>query len=181
MTPRVCPSCGAPDYGTPFCVSCQKPFLRPGPESSSGERTSGGIGGELRPAGFLRRFFALFIDWLVFSLIADVILFAYQAGLGQRQGVANMDVIFGVVTVTALLYFTILTGDSGQTLGKKLLGIKVVRIDGEKVGYDRAFVRSLGYMLSVFFGTFLGFLWALWDRKKQAWHDKIAGTRVVRV
>ena len=42
-------------------------------------------------------------------------------------------------------------------------------------------MRTLGYAVSVFFVTFLGFLWALWDKKNQAWHDKIAGTVVIRV
>jgi uncharacterized RDD family membrane protein YckC len=181
MTIRTCPSCGAPDYGTPYCVSCQKPFSRPGTAAPSTSGGSADLSLEIRPAGFIRRFMALLVDWLIFSITGNVILLAYRLGIGKENSVINMDTVMFVMAVTALLYFTLLTGDGGQTPGKKLLGIRVVRVDGTSVPYDKAFTRSLGYMLSVFFGTFLGFLWALWDRKKQAWHDKIAGTIVIRV
>jgi len=124
---------------------------------------------------------AIIVDWLIFSLVADTVLFSYQAGLGRGQEIVNMDTIMGVMTVTGVVYFTLLTGDGGQTLGKRLLGIRVVGSGGAKVSYGRAFARSLGYLLSIFFGTFLGFLWALWDPRKQAWHDKVAGTRVIRI
>jgi uncharacterized RDD family membrane protein YckC len=87
----------------------------------------------------------------------------------------------GISIVLIILYFTLLTGDAGQTLAKSLLGIRVVRTDGTNVSYGRAFARSLGYFLSIFFGTFLGFIWVLWDRKNQTWHDKIAGTVVIRI
>jgi uncharacterized RDD family membrane protein YckC len=181
MVTRTCPSCGAPDYGTPFCVSCQRPFLREPTAVSPGDPGPAVASRDIRPAGFLRRFWALCVDWLVCSIVGDVILFAYQLGLGKDKGIINLDGVVVVMTVIWILYFTLLTGDGGQTLGKKLLGIRVVRTDGSSVTYIKAFVRSLGYFLSIFFGTFLGFLWALWDRRKQAWHDKIAGTLVIKV
>jgi len=92
-----------------------------------------------------------------------------------------MDLAVGLSTVLFLLYFTLFTGEGGQTLGKMVLGIRVQRVNGSPVGYGRALVRTLGYIVSFFFSTFLGFLWVLWDKKKQAWHDKIAGTEVVKV
>jgi uncharacterized RDD family membrane protein YckC len=177
---RTCPTCGAPDYGTPFCVSCQKPFPRQ--QEKTAPYGGPGISSEHvdKPAGFFRRFFALFIDWLLLSLIGDIVLMTYQLGLGKKEPVMSIDAVVVFSTVLFILYFTLLVGDGGKTFGKKILRIQVVRTNGAGVSYGRAFARSLGYILSLFFGTFLGFLWALWDRKNQTWHDKIADTIVVR-
>lgn len=64
--------------------------------------------------------------------------------------------------------------------GKKALGIKVVRENGGKVNFHDAVIREiLGKFLSgIIFG--LGFIWILFDAKKQGWHDKIAKTVVIR-
>ena len=61
-----------------------------------------------------------------------------------------------------------------------MLGLKVVRLDGQPVTFVVALVRALACLLSMFV-FFLGFLWIAWDREKQGWHDKIAGTVVVRL
>lgn len=82
--------------------------------------------------------------------------------------------------ILALGYYIYFTG-KGQTLGKKALKIRVCKVeDGQVPGYVKAFLRELvGKMVSsLVFG--LGYLWPLWDSRKQAWHDKIAGTVVVK-
>jgi uncharacterized RDD family membrane protein YckC len=132
-------------------------------------------------AGFFRRFAAFAIDWLTLSIIADIVRFAYRFGSGTDPWMIHLDIAMGLSLVLFLLYFTLLTGEGGQTLGKMLLGVRVQGMDGSPVGYGRSFIRTLGYIVSIFFGSFLGFLWALWDRNNQTWHDKIAGTRVVKV
>ena len=182
MATRTCPSCGATNYGTIFCTSCKKPLR------GSLSTPSGMIGVQFtrkeQPAvraGFFRRLAAFALDWLTLSIIADIVRFAYRIGSGTDPGMAHLDIALFLSAVFFILYFTLLTGEGGQTLGKMLLGIRVQRTDGSPVGYGRAFMRTLGYGVSVFFMTFLGFLWALWDKKNQAWHDKIAGTVVVKV
>jgi uncharacterized RDD family membrane protein YckC len=55
-----------------------------------------------------------------------------------------------------------------------------VRTDGRPINFSVALVRSLLSIFSMMV-IFLGFLWAAWDREKQTWHDKIAGTVVVKV
>lgn len=68
----------------------------------------------------------------------------------------------------------------GATLGKMLLRIKIVDTEYRSVGFWSAFVReSLGKLLSGIFG--IGYLWVLVDKKRQGWHDKIAGTYVAKV
>jgi uncharacterized RDD family membrane protein YckC len=186
MATRTCPSCGAPDYGISFCVSCQTSMsgnlavtLEAGTTHLAAESTV--INADVTKAGFFRRFTAFAIDWLTLSIIADIVRFTYRIGSGSDPGMGHLDVAIVLSTVLFILYFTLLTGEGGQTLGKMLLGIRVQGIDGSTVGYGRSFIRALGYPLSMFFMTFLGFLWALWDKKNQAWHDKIAGTVVVKV
>ena len=181
MATRVCPSCGAIDYGTPFCVSCQKPLHRSAAAPSVATGVQFMQEQPVAKAGFFRRFAAFAIDWLTLSIIADIVRFAYSFGSGTDPWMIHLEVAMGLSTILFLLYFTLLTGEGGQTLGKMLLGIRVQGIDGSNVGYGRSFIRALGYIVSIFFMTFLGFLWALWDKKNQAWHDKIAGTEVVKV
>ena len=182
MATRTCPSCGATNYGATFCTSCKKP-LRGSLSTPSGMIGVQFAGKEqsVTRAGFFRRFAAFAIDWLTLSIIADIVRFTYRIGSGSDPGLGHLDVAIVFSTVLFILYFTLLTGEGGQTLGKMLLGIRVQSIDGSTVGYGRSFIRALGYPLSMFFMTFLGFLWALWDKKNQAWHDKIAGTVVVKV
>ena len=68
----------------------------------------------------------------------------------------------------------------GTTIGGIVMGIKVVRTDGRPVDFAVAVVRAIASVFSALvFG--LGFFWAGWSRDKQSWHDKIAGTVIVRV
>ena len=80
------------------------------------------------------------------------------------------------------IYFTLLDGGpSGQTLGKKALGIRVISLkEGGSIGYGRGFVRWLvqNFLSWIFL---LGYLWMLWDKEKQCWQDKAAGSVVVPV
>jgi hypothetical protein len=78
------------------------------------------------------------------------------------------------------LYFTFLTAFlRGRTPGKKVLGIRVVRLDGNPLSYWVAFERFGGYAASLFTGM-EGFLRILWDRNRQALEDKLAETVVIR-
>lgn len=89
----------------------------------------------------------------------------------------------------ALVYLTLSHGsERGQTVGDRVNGI-VVRSDplrtgvGGRLTHGQAFGRSVatGLFLCLFFvGGVLDFMWPLWDRRRQAWHDKLAGTIVVR-
>jgi uncharacterized RDD family membrane protein YckC len=65
---------------------------------------------------------------------------------------------------------------SGQTPGKRVLGVRVMRADGTRLRLGRALLRQIGYWISTLF--YLGFLWILVDNKRQGFHDKIAGTIV---
>lgn len=77
------------------------------------------------------------------------------------------------------VYFTVaLTLTRGRTVGKKLLGLRVLRLDGEPLTWWASFERAGGYAAGIATGT-LGFVQIFWDANRQAVHDKIGGTVVV--
>jgi uncharacterized RDD family membrane protein YckC len=90
--------------------------------------------------------------------------------------------LLGVVALAGgILYHTFLVGGTGQTLGNKATGIRVVdATSGQPIGHGRALGR---YLFAAFISgnlCALGYLWALWDGRKQTWHDKVVSSVVVR-
>lgn len=86
----------------------------------------------------------------------------------------------GASTILGWAYLVYFTGTTGQTLGKRVLGIKVVRADGTAMDWGTAALREIvGKLVSaVILG--IGYLFPIWDARKQALHDKIASTLVVK-
>jgi uncharacterized RDD family membrane protein YckC len=126
------------------------------------------IGGELGgpPAGFWRRLAAALIDGILLGIV-DTILRLVLGGFGQLLGL--------VVTIG---YFTYFHGTTGQTPGNAAVGIRVVDVrdrPGQPIGYGRALVRWVVSILSALV-LLIGFLWMLWDPRKQTWHDKAVGS-----
>ena len=79
----------------------------------------------------------------------------------------------------ASLYLTVfLSWWNGQTIGKKIMGLRVVRLDGEPITWWIAFERAGGYAAGFATGL-LGFAQVYWDENRQAIHDRIVGTVVV--
>jgi uncharacterized RDD family membrane protein YckC len=94
--------------------------------------------------------------------------------VAQTPGILDMVVVF----VIAFLYFTLLTASTGSTLGKWLLGLKVVGTDGEPLGLARSAARVFGYIVSATpFG--LGVLSVALDPDHRGFHDVVADSRVV--
>jgi len=89
------------------------------------------------------------------------------------------------VAVLGFLFVVILyvraLGRTGQTWGRRIVGIKVVRVDsGDVPGIGRALGRQLFAQIISANILYLGYLWMIWDKDRQTWHDKVAGTIVVR-
>ncbi len=106
---------------------------------------------------------------------------SFEVSVGGRSLAGQF--LWGVI---GLLYFALLNG-RGQTLGKMVLGIKVVRADngappGTGKGFARHIIQFLAWFLSCLGMAFvlLDSLWPLWDKQRQALHDKVGGTLVVR-
>jgi uncharacterized RDD family membrane protein YckC len=122
-------------------------------------------------AGFWIRFLASFLDGLILTVPYIVLAVAFGASTAR-----------GLNFLVAAVYFTVLLGGpDGQTLGKKACGIRVIDFaTGGPLGFGRAFIRWIGSYVSLIV-FFLGYLWMLWDREKQTWHDKMANDVVVPV
>jgi uncharacterized RDD family membrane protein YckC len=138
---------------------------------------------ETRPAGFWIRAVAALADFSVFFLVQ--VSFGYIAGrvIGPdvEESMAFVPVVWMFTVLFAGAYTTVLHGwVGGQTIGKMLVGIRVVNVDGSTVAVGAALLRFGGYFGSlVVFG--LGYVMAALRRDKRALHDLIAGTRVERV
>ena len=84
------------------------------------------------------------------------------------------------ITVGLLwLYSTLLEGFNGQSIGKRITGLKVVRTDGKKMSYDHAAIRNFGKILPLLpFDLLIG-IWRIPDKKFMRYFDKFAGTTVI--
>src|SRR2546423_7309784 len=136
-------------------------------------------------SGFWRRAGAYFIDGLILSVPTRLIAVAASAGssgatfgVGLSPGASAAVTLINVVVGVA--YYAYFEGTRGQTVGKMALGIKVIDADtGGYIGVSRGIGRYFARFLSgIVFA--LGYLWMLWDDRKQCWHDKLVRSVVVR-
>lgn len=138
-------------------------------------------------AGLRDRFLAVFIDGLILSTISFVVNFV--VGMVSALSGATPDPVFTIITIAIsglvwivqIVYPIYFIGAKGQTLGKMIMKIKVIKEDtGEIPGYTTAFLReTVGKFVSgIVLG--IGYFVAYKDPKKQAWHDKIAHTIVIK-
>ncbi len=129
-------------------------------------------------AGFWQRFAAFVIDWLIVSVISvPVMVLAFGAEyLSLEPSAHAWDLMTTLLVAVAVIAFWRYWG---ATPGKLAMDIKIVDAkSGARPSTARLVVRFLCYFLSAA-PLYLGFLWIAIDRRKQGWHDKIAGTVVI--
>lgn len=133
------------------------------------------------PAPFSARLAANLLDFLLgmaFVLVYQFILLAISARINFVDLVIQSALLFLTICVVNLLW---VGGGTGLTVGKRLTGLRVELLDGQELGRARAIARAtVGYVLSGL-PLGLGFLWILWDSDGRAWHDKLFGSRVLKV
>lgn len=146
-------------------------------------------------AGFVSRSLAFIIDIIVVLLTVTLVtlmisLFVTYFNLGNLlERIVNdsttVQSVLRVLTAVfsfgfiAFLYSTLsLTVTGGLSLGRGLMGVRVVRLDGTPISFWRASLRYLAFYLAAL-PLGLGLFWVLWDDKRQGWHDKIAKTCVI--
>ncbi len=151
-------------------------------------------------AGFTSRAVAIIIDMALITLISAVVIGAMSLFFDlpsvkrfihwvndllpgfDQVFVWLAGVRFAAIFYLAFLYmyFIFFFATTGQTVGKAIMGLRVVTTDGKRMGVKRSFIRTLCYTVSLApFG--LGFLWVLGEDRRRAWHDKIAHTYVLYV
>jgi uncharacterized RDD family membrane protein YckC len=106
------------------------------------------------------------------ALLLDALLVGFLMGLLHHA--------FHMEIVMLAIYGAIMWKLRGSTIGGIVFDLQVVRLDGRPIDWETAIVRALGCFLSLVVAG-LGFFWIAFDHGRQAWHDKIAGTVVVRV
>jgi len=125
----------------------------------------------------------LFRRWVAFALDPLIAVVLYLLGVGI---VGSISKDWGTVAaislpIVYLVWFLTLLR-KGLTPGKKVMGLQVVdHQTGTIPGFGKMFVREIvgRFISGLFFG--LGYFWAIFDKNSQAWHDKIAGTVVLRL
>ena len=186
-----CPACGkeAPEQ-TNFCQYCGQTLNWAAGEPQI-QRTAARSPATVKYAGFWLRFVAFVIDCIFVSIVILGAEFVVQSigrvdlGLrGGNYGVKAFGVAFGIRhcigTLVAWLYWARMESSSKQaTLGKMALGLKVTDLQGEPISFARATGRYFGKIVSSLI-LFVGFMMAGWTEKKQALHDIMAGTLVVK-
>ena len=152
-------------------------------------------------AGFWLRLVAVIIDGIIIGCLQSLVFIPLLAavGLGIAGNMENMDMqdtgdmvgMLGVIVAAAsaysllamciqIFYYTLMESSKFQgTLGKMALGIKVTDMNGEKLDFVKAFVRNLCKIISNF-TLLIGYIMAGFTEKKQALHDMIASTLVVK-
>jgi uncharacterized RDD family membrane protein YckC len=135
-------------------------------------------------AGFWRRLAAYLIDILILSAISSMIFpgkwLINWSDFNPGNWILLPVMIAGnfMTLITDVAYHAGFWTWRGQTPGKMLLNIKVIRTDGTNITLGYSLLRYLGYIVSsLMLG--IGFLWIAFDPRKQGIHDKIADTCVV--
>jgi uncharacterized RDD family membrane protein YckC len=131
---------------------------------------------QLTLASFKKRVYGFLIDFAVMLLVTIPLTFPQFLALVEGDWL-SLNVIF--ISLGLLwIYSTLLEGFNGQTLGKRAIGLKVVRTDGKKMSYDHAAVRNFGKVLLPFD---LLFGYELRDPRFIRYFDKFAGTTVINL
>ncbi|MEV8568416.1 RDD family protein [Streptomyces sp. NPDC051322] len=159
-----------PGYGYP-----QAPPVQP---YGAGGYQQPGYGIQPQYAGWWSRAGALVLDALVIGIPYGVIV-----GIGGAigGGAGSAVVVIGLLVGLGLGLFKLYKeGTTGQFIGKKALGISLLReADGRPMGFGMAFVRYLAHFLDSL-ACYIGWLWPAWDAKKQTFADKVCSSVVVK-
>ena len=120
-------------------------------------------------SGMFERFIAFIIDGFLFGLIGGLL------GIGGNWLGGGL---VGFLAGTAYQWY-FLTQHNGQTPGKMLLGLQVIKTDGTEIADFDAVIRAFGQYIGSAI-MFIGFFWAFFDSQNQGWHDKLARTYVIK-
>jgi uncharacterized RDD family membrane protein YckC len=196
------PQYGQPQYGQPQYGQPQQQYggYPAAPPNPYGGAAFAGPPGAVRPLSIGNRVVAFIIDWAIVAIpifilyfIAAAIFissvkttydsngFAHTTGGGGAAVVVLLVVLIGI---GAFFYFVYLIGSTGQTPGKKWMGVKVVdATSGQPIGFGRAFLRYLVQGLCnivCYAGLWSAFLDS-GSGRYQGWHDKAVSTQVISV
>lgn len=171
----ACPRCNRiSEPGSLFCFSCGLPL-----DDLESAATRSVVDHASQRAGFGRRFWGWLIDLVVLTAVQMVFIAAwpgFDEYFASDTGLHWVDLLSLVVSV---LYYTAAVSVWATTIGKRLLGVYVLRPDGSKVGPGRALARYFAGILSMLiFGV--GYLMIALRSDQRGLHDLICDTVVIR-
>lgn len=178
-----CPRCHQRNaVDADYCFSCGMPLQDSHSDASSLDSME--ASGSYSPAGFWVRFFAFLGDTIVTAVTFIVLVFFYSFYVVASTGDESFDfmdssLFANLPILVTLLYHTVLVAYWATTVGKRLMGLYVLRTDGSRVGFARALARHLSTGLSsLILG--IGFLMIAFREDKRGLHDLICDTMVVK-
>lgn len=135
-------------------------------------------------AGFWIRFAAYMIDGIVATVFFFIISTIFGTGMAispYGDGISPAFwALLGIFYLAVILYFPLMESSKWQaTLGKRAVGIVVTDLNGNRIGFGRALGRFFAKIISGII-LYIGFIMAGFTERKQALHDMIAGTLVVK-
>ncbi|HEY0652338.1 MAG TPA: RDD family protein [Chryseosolibacter sp.] len=153
-------------------------------------------------ASFISRLVAMLIDWIIIGCIQGIVVTPILAAMGlgivsqidsENGGlsdgaavgvigtiIAAIGSVILIVYAISVLYYAIMESSKAQaSVGKMALGIKVTDLDGNRISFGKAFLRGIGKLISSSFMC-IGYIMAAFTEKKQALHDLMASTLVVK-
>lgn len=167
------PSAGFTSGGVPPVMP--PPVQMPAPAyAPPPPRTGSTISAATLPrAGFWIRMGAMLLDAVLIGMVVGLTSSVFPRFMHIDHGP-------GGLFVALAIYGAVMWKTKGTTIGGIVCGLKVVRLDDREIDWPTAAVRALSCFLSLVVGG-LGFIWVIFDADRQSWHDKIAGTTVVRM
>jgi len=195
---RYCSECGRPFPAdqvvtigaAPVCAGCKPLYLQRMREGA------GGVVGAPHYGGFWMRFLARMIDYVLLGMVNFVLLFALgrfvirpdllaMQGVGAAGGgfigasfIAAYLVLILVTTALAAIYEGYFVSTRGGTIGKLVVGLKIIRSDGRPLSFGLAVGRYFAQIVSGMV-LYIGYIMAGFDSQKRALHDYICDTRVI--
>lgn len=130
----------------------------------------------------LSRLLSYLIDSLIIFVVSVLFMYFLKSGIllsiSTTSETSNLTILSVFSHLFALSYFTYFFGNE-STPGMNVLNLKLVKTSGDPPTYFTGLIRYIGMIVSLIVAT-LGYVWILIDKNKQAWHDKMAGTLVVK-
>ena len=149
--------------------------------------------GQFPKSGLIRRFAAMFYDFMLCMALIMIVTWIYQQGIlrliyGAEQlkamaeaGTLDHDPVLASLVLLALFaFFAKFWTHTGQTLGMQAWGIRVQNADGSRISIRQALLR---FVIAIFswLALGLGFWWQLWSKNRSTWHDTYSETVTVRL
>ncbi|GAB0103041.1 hypothetical protein JMUB6875_20130 [Nocardia sp. JMUB6875] len=186
------PSYGQPSFGQSDAYGQQQPYgqqpYQPYPGGGQPGYGAGGFGGAV-PGDLWIRFGARIIDYLIAGIPTGIVVGILQSAMGGGIGASIIGGALSTIIITA--YFVLMeTQNNGQTLGKKILGLRVIGPGGAPLDIQTSIKRNIFVLADIVWciGNLISIGLMIYvaitieqDPNKQGWHDKFAGgTQVLK-